>query len=158
MDHYLPDKNIWDHHDFKIMGWHDATIWSMVADTESFEFLIDLDYIFKWVDPGPGETYYKFWVAPVTMVFENAFDVRVDIQSPQGDMEISALHCTELVPSPNGKFTQYKFCFECQEGGISLQATGYKMYIRQSPTLLDRQSLGFLSRGGVSFDRSVSNS
>ena len=74
MSAYELEKEVWSEKNFSSMGWHDASIWSMVCSSEKFEYLLDLDYIFKWVDPKEGETSFEFWVAPVTMVFENAFD------------------------------------------------------------------------------------
>lgn len=139
------------------MGWHDATVWSIAANIDAFELLLDLDYIFKWVEPKPGETFYKFWVAPVTLVFENASEVRIDIKSQQGSLEVSEVSRIVLGPSPNGKLTQYAFRFQCQEGEVSLEATGYKMYVRRSPALLERQSYDFDTRGGVSFARNRSD-
>lgn len=133
------------------MGWHDATIWSMVASPETFEFMLDLDYIFKWVDPAPGQTYYKFWVAPVTMVFENAHSIDIDVQSQQGTIEIADLHKEEPTLTPNGKFTQHTYRFECQEGHVSLKSTGFKLIVRQAPTLLQHQSFSLEERRGVSF-------
>ncbi len=64
------EKSVWTEQDYEVMGWHDCRLWAMVADIDAFEFSLDLDYIFKWVQPGPGETYFKFWVCPVTMVFK----------------------------------------------------------------------------------------
>ncbi len=157
MEDFILEKSVWDHHDFENMGWHDATLWSVVANTESYEFLVDLDYIFKWVSPGVDETHYRFWVAPVTMVFENAFDIALDIQSSQGSIEVENFHRVELGLSPNKKFIQYGFRYECQEGVISLNATGYKMFVRQKPVLIDHQSLAYASRGGVSFSRTVTS-
>jgi hypothetical protein len=147
------EKLVWDDQDFEVMGWHDATLWSTLAMRESYEFLVDLDYIFSWVPPAPGETYFKFWVAPVTMVFENASDIVLDIKSSQGSIEVADLHRNLLGPSPNDKFTQFRYTFECQEGTVSLEATGFKMHVRRLPTLVDAQSLDFSQRGGVSFDR-----
>ena len=129
----------------------------MYADTAAFEFLIDLDYIFSWVEPKAGETYFKFWVAPVTMVFENASDVKVNIESQQGSIEVAEFHRELLGPSPNGKFTQYAYRFECQEGGISLEATGFKMHVRQAPSLLSSQSLEIGRRNGISFAKITSD-
>ena len=151
---YRPEKLVWENADFDTMGWHDATLWSMVANAQDSEFLIDLDYIFRWVDPGQGETYFRFWVAPVTMVFENAADVRIDIRSQQGSIEVADLHRELLGPTPNGRFTNYAFRFECQEGEVSLRATGYKMYVRRLPVLIDGQALELGARAGVSFERS----
>jgi hypothetical protein len=89
---HQPAKWIWTDNDFDAMGWHDATLWAMLADPERFEFLVDLDYIFEWVKPAPEETYYKFWIAPVTMIFENAHTVKLDIESSQGTIEVADLH------------------------------------------------------------------
>lgn len=91
MSAYDLEKEIWTEADFKVMGWHDASIWSMVSNAAQFEYLIDLDYIFKWVNPKENETYFKFWVAPVTMVFENASAVKIDIESQQGLIEVADL-------------------------------------------------------------------
>jgi hypothetical protein len=157
MHTFHPEKLVWSHQDFEVMGWHDATIWSMVADTGNFEFLIDLDYIFKWVDPAAGERHFKFWIAPVTMVFENAGDVRIDLTSQQGRIDVADFHLELLGPSPNGKFTQYRNMFECREGTIELQSTGYKMYLRRPPTLMSSQSFDLAARNNVSFSRKYSD-
>ncbi|WP_152004712.1 hypothetical protein [Desulfoluna spongiiphila] len=134
------------------MGWHDASIWSMVSNAEQFEYLFDIDYIFKWVVPKENETYFKFWVAPVTMVFESAFDVKIDIESQQGLIEVAELHMEYPELTPNGKFTSHSYRFECQEGEISLKATGFKMYVRQKPKLIQGQSFELEERGGINFE------
>ncbi|MEN1973475.1 hypothetical protein WCE34_14290 [Luteimonas sp. MJ204] len=149
-------KDVWDDEDFAIMGWHDVTIWSMVASPDDYEFLMDMDYIFEWVHPTEGEVYYKFWIAPVTMIFENAHSIEIEIESQDGCIEIDALHRENSRLTPNGKLTQHQYRFECQEGGIKLQATGFRMFVRQSPVLVQRQSLSMASRGGVNFSRGAS--
>lgn len=153
MSVYELEKEVWSEADFDLMGWHDASIWSMVSNAEQFEYLFDIDYIFKWVNPKENETYFKFWVAPVTMVFENAFDVKIDIESQQGLIEVAELHMENPELTPNGKFTSHSYRFECQEGEISLKATGFKMYVRQKPKLIQGQSFELEERGGVNFGR-----
>jgi hypothetical protein len=32
----------------------------MLADTDDFEVMFDLDYIFRWIPPAPGEKYFRF--------------------------------------------------------------------------------------------------
>ena len=150
---YRLEKPLWTADDFQVMGWHDSRVWAMVADEEKFEFAMDLDYIFKWVHPGSGETYFKFWVAPVTMVFENAYDVTIDIESRQGGIEVADLHREEPKPTPNGDLMDYLFRFECQEGEISLRATGYRMYVRSEPRLMQGQCFSLGERGGISVER-----
>ena len=153
MSVYELEKEVWSEADFNFMGWHDASIWSMVSNAEQFEYLFDIDYIFKWVDPKENETYFKFWVAPVTMVFENAFDVKIDIESQQGLIEVADLHMENPELTPNGKFTSHSYRFDCLEGEISLKATGFKMYVRQKPKLIQGQSFELEERGGVNFGR-----
>ncbi len=154
MDHrYQLEKALWTSDDFEVMGWHDSRVWAMVAAEENFEFLMDLDYIFKWVHPEPGETYFKFWLAPVTMVFENAHDISIEIASSQGGIEVADLHREEPKPTPNGALTDYLYRFECQEGVISLRATGYRLYVRMEPRLMQSQSFSLAERGGISVEQ-----
>ena len=155
MSAYDLEKEVWTEADVKVMGWHDASIWSMVPNTAQFEYLLDLDYIFKWVHPKENETYFKFWVAPVTMVFENAFDVKIDIESQQGLIEVADLYMESPELTPNGKFTSHTYRFECQEGEITVKATGFKMYVRQKPKLIQGQSFELAERGGIGFGRTL---
>jgi hypothetical protein len=152
-EQYKLEKPLWTSDDFEVMGWHDSRVWAMVAHEEKFEFAMDLDYIFKWVHPEPGETNFKFWVAPVTMVFENAYDISIEIQSRQGGIEVADLHREEPSPTPNGALIDYLYRFECQEGEMSLRATGYRLYVRSEPRLMKGQYLSLEERGGISVER-----
>jgi hypothetical protein len=155
METYKLEKPVWTQVDFNVMGWHDSKVWGILANTDEWELLVDLDYIFKWVHPKGEEKYFKCWVAPVTMVFENVYDVKMNIESEQGEIEVADLHMENPRKTKNGKFTEYTFRFECQEGEITLSATGYKMYVRQKPRLLQGQQLEFTERGGVNFGREL---
>jgi len=152
---YQLEKTVWTDADFDLMSWHDATLWSMVADPDAFLFLLDLDYIFQWVPPEPNETYFKFWVAPVTMVFENAHTIGIDIHSAQGHIEIAGLYREAPALTPNGAFTEHTYHFECREGDVRIRATGFKMFVRRPPSLLGVQSFSLAERSGVSFSRNV---
>jgi hypothetical protein len=153
MESYELEKTVWTEHDFDIMGWHDCRLWAMAADTEAFEFSLDLDYIFQWVKPGPGEIHFKFWVCPVTMVFENVHKVTIDIESQQGIIDIDHLHKEEERTLDRGGLSEHLYRFECQEGEVSLRATGYKMYVRQPPRLIQEQHLDVRMRGGISIEK-----
>ena len=155
METYELEKAVWDDRDFDLMGWHDARIWSMLANVDAFEFMFDLDYPFRWIQPGQGETYFRFWVAPVTMVFESAHTVKIDIESPQGSIEVADLHREAPEPIRNGEIFQHRYRFKCHDGEISLKATGFKMYVRQTPVLVQAQALTLHQRNGVSFGRSM---
>jgi hypothetical protein len=153
METYQLEKLIWDDGDFEVMGWHDATIWSIHPDPFAHEFSLDLDYIFKWVDPGPGETHFKFWVAPVTMVFENAHTVKIVIDSLSGIIEVADLNRGEPEPSSYVILAERSYRFECQEGKISVRSTGFHMFVRRVPELLGDQHFSLAQRGGVGFER-----
>jgi hypothetical protein len=154
-EQYHLEKALWTSDDFEIMGWHDSRVWAMVAAEESYEFAIDLDYIFKWVDPEPGEKYFKFWVAPVTMVFENAYDISIEIASRQGGIEVAHLHRENPKTTLNSTLTDFQYRFECQEGEISLRATNYLLYVRMEPRLMQGQCLSLDERRGISVARSA---
>ncbi len=157
MEIFELEKQVWDNGDFSIMGWHDTTIWSMFANTNDFEFILDLDYIFKWVHPKEEEKdrRFKFWVSPVTMVFINAHDVKININSPQGNICIDTLYRENPQLTPNGKLTEYTYKFECNQGEILITATDFKMFVRKKPELLQGQDFEFVQRQGISFGREL---
>ena len=152
---YYLEKSVWAGEDFDQMGWHDATIWSMVANCDSYEFLMDLDYIFEWKKPKPPELYFKFRVAPVTMVFENAGSIKIDLTSPQGTINVMDLYREDPRLSPNGKFIIHTYRFDCREGEITFEATNFKLFVRQMPVLIKSQSLDWETRKGVDFSREL---
>lgn len=47
-------------------------------ETTRFKLLFDIDYIFKWVGP-EEDGYYRFWISPATLIFENVYDVNIDL-------------------------------------------------------------------------------
>jgi hypothetical protein len=91
----------------------------------------------------------------VTMVFESAHAVKIDIESPQGSIDVTDLHREAPEPIRNGEIFQHRHRFECLDGEIFLKATGFKMYVRQTPILVQAQALSLHQRNGVSFGRSM---
>jgi hypothetical protein len=155
METFELEQSVWDDTDFARMGWHDAKVWAYAANPHEYECLLDLDYIFKWVQPEEGETHFKFWIAPVTMVFEDVHGVTIDLESSQGMLEIAQLYRENPALTPNGKFTEHTYRFECQEGLLSLNATGFKLYVRKKPQLVRVLNLGWAERGGIGFGREL---
>ena len=152
---YQLTKALWDDSDVAVMGWHDSTVWPMLVNPGDYEFLIDLDYIFEWVEPRTGEVSFKFWVAPVTMVFDNVESLRIDIESSNGAIEIADLYRENPELTSHGEFTRHTYRFSCQDGEFSLKSTGFHMFVRQTPILCEGQSRNLLERGGVSFERTT---
>ena len=122
METYELEKPIWTEDDFEITGWHNAKVRAMLANPDLREYLMDLDYIFEWAHFKDGSNHFKFWVFPATMVFENTYNVKIDTESQQGEIQVADLHMENAHKARNGKFTEYTFRFECQEGEITLRA------------------------------------
>ena len=147
------EKTVWTDADFEVMGWHDCHIHSIGFQPGAWTLLIDLDYIFKWVEPQSPDEYFKFWIAPATVVFENAHAVRIDIESTSGEIEIAGLTRGEPRETPNGEVKERRYSIGCQEGVLELWATGFKMIVRRAPCLRSAQSLDHDERGSNCFDR-----
>ncbi|WP_332759649.1 hypothetical protein [Streptomyces sp. MT206] len=89
-------KSVWSDADFEAMGWHDATVHGLsVQPTNDIlpRFLLDLDYIVRWVHPVPPATHFSFWISPATLVFEEVFDLQgdLDFQGSAVDLEIDGV-------------------------------------------------------------------
>ena len=152
---YTIEKPVWTEADFEQMGWHDVHIRAIAFHPEIFEFWLDIDYIFKWVAPGTGETHYSFWIAPATLAFENLYNVKFDIGSHDGGMELQGIKRSEASTPRNAvaKQTEWLWSLDCNEGQISFRSVGFSQFIRRPPVLTRVQRLTLAQRGGISFYR-----
>jgi len=156
MTDYQLEKWVWTEADFDQMGWHDARIYALAFPDDTFEFLLDIDYILQWIDPGPSETYYKFWLVPATLVFHNVHDLQIDLE-PFAGLEIQDVTREDPQRPKNaeyvGRDTEWRWTIETHEGAISLNAVGYTQYLRKKPIYCQQSSLDLYVRGGISFER-----
>lgn len=144
-------KSFWTHEDFDGMGWHDARLYAFTVLPESFELVMDLDYITRWVHPVPPETHFSFWVSPVTLVFR-------DVQNMSVAIEMTALCEVEILDVKRGPATSghgWRWVLELSCGEVALDASGFAQYFRQEPTFITHQHLGMDARGGISYARTV---
>lgn len=97
--------------------------------------------------------YYSFWVAPVTLVFENAWNVRMSGAIGQMDMaELFGLNRVRHFTNAAGvEFDEWHV--EGDGFEIAVEASGFTQYFRQEPILTPSQRLTRAQRRGVSFDR-----
>lgn len=157
IEQYQVEKWIWTDADFDVMGWHDSNIYAVTFLSENFEFALDIDYIFQWIHPAENETYFKFWVAPSTLVFENVYDLKFDIKSSLGGgLEIDYIERTEPKIIEAGDLTgktDWLWTIGTHQGEISLRSTSYKQYIRRNPSFGESQIVEADVRGEVSFYR-----
>ena len=148
------EKDIWTEKDFAAMGWHDATIWGLAFLPESRDFVLDIDYIVKWVSPEEEGGYFRFWVAPATLVFHDVCNLCLDIEFYEPWVALlDDVERTE--PDVVGDSTQWLWILNLHDGEISCRAAGFHQYFRRQPVLSDSQSLPLDGRGGISFNRST---
>lgn len=152
-DQYALERAIWTHSDFEAMGWHDATIHAIAFLPATWELALDIDYILRWVEPAPGEESYSFWVAPATLIFENTFETQIELE-PMDEVTMQGLERRDaqpMRPGFEGPHTAWQWVVDCNEGSITLRATGFRQIFRQAPILVSRQTLEPPERGEISF-------
>ena len=149
---------MWSSADFTQMGWHDSQLHGMAfVATDDLEpehsLLLDLDYIVRWVDGPKPDSHYTFWVAPVTLAFDNAWDVRLSGVIDQLDMaEVLDLHLVRSFENAAGvHFDEWHL--EGDGFDLRVLSSDFKQYVRRPPIHTNAQSLGTSERGGPSFDR-----
>jgi hypothetical protein len=54
-------------------------VWTEPMRDHPGRLLLDLDYIVEWVSAEPPATTLSFWICPVTLVFDQAWDLTADI-------------------------------------------------------------------------------
>ncbi|GAA3937962.1 hypothetical protein GO495_11535 [Chitinophaga oryziterrae] len=153
-------KAIWTEEDFDAMGWHDSYIYS-ISFGINYELILDIDYTFELVQPTEANGYFKFWVSPCTLVFENVNDLKLDVEiSAPFELQISDITRSNPRRPINTEYikreTEYHWTIATQQGDIALKSVGYKQYVRQQPVLQDSPLIGFIERGKTSFDRATS--
>ena len=161
MDTYTLEKEIWTHSDFEKMGWHDTKIYGIAIekndDNFGADFLLDIDYIFKWVRPALSAGCFTFWVAPCTLIFKNCFDLCIGIETRGAalgftEMEINDLNLIGVVEQEKNKFV-YHWIIDLQGGRIELKSYGFEQIVRHKPIHVQRQSLSLEERGEINFGR-----
>ena len=156
VEKYGLEKSVWTQDDFEIMGWHDASILAMQTivneERQSLDFFLDIDYIFKWIYPIPPEEEYSFWIAPCTLLFEESFDLNINIETGGDalyDLEIADIELMSTTEK-NGRII-YDWEIELQQGRITLKSLGYKQIVRKQPIFTKSLYISMEQRGGVSF-------
>jgi len=141
------EKALWTDCDLEHLGFHDAQVVAM-AVTESGEpgrsrVLFDLDYLVRWVHPVAPETNFSFWVAPVTLVFEDVWALSGELA--HADLGIDRIGRLPEGPGPGWHVDGHTFDLHLTSWA------GFTMTVRRSPILVHRQRLTLAQRGGVSF-------
>ncbi|MBM7870716.1 hypothetical protein JOC70_002210 [Clostridium pascui] len=150
---YNLEKWAWTTDDFEQMIWHDCKIHAIAFDEFNFKLLFDIDYIFKWV--GPDENgYYRFWISPATLIFENVYDIDINLSYGLGTIIEDIVRTNPSKPRNNNyikKNIEWEWIIETTNGQISFKSIGYTQHIRKAPEYKKNQEIQFEERGGYSF-------
>jgi hypothetical protein len=147
-------KNKWADDNFDTMQWHDCKIYAIAFDSEKFEIRLDIDFVVEWVKPKEGETFFKFWVSPATLVFKHVHEISITTVSVDLIIQdITRSNPTELGIANHTKGAmEYNWNIETTNGEITFKSIGYDQFARERPVLIDRQAIGLSERNGLSFD------
>ncbi|MBN9391495.1 MAG: hypothetical protein J0I20_25915 [Chloroflexi bacterium] len=144
---FIGEMRVWTDRDFDFMGWHDATVHGLVFRPQNYSFALDLDYILKWVEPEPPESFYSFWVAPATLAFENVSELEIAIQSNLPQLTLFGIERDDERPVPNGHLKSWRYILDADQGTITFRATGFTQKFRNLPVFTRQQSLTEQERG-----------
>lgn len=153
-EEYSLEKWVWTEEDFSKMKWHDCTVYGVAVDKKNYKLMFDIDYIFSWIIPQSQDDYYKFWVSPATLVFENVYNLEIDIESNL-EIDIDTIYREQPRQPKNKDYIlkdlEWKWVIITQQGEISFQSVGFNMYVRKKPLLQQFQEIELVKRGGISF-------
>jgi len=134
------------------MSWHDNTIYALAFGVNEHEIMFDIDYILEWINPDKDEVRYKFIVVPATLVFRNVYDLSIAFSLL--DVTIDEIYRKNFGPPGNAAYineqTEYEWTIETSNGTITFNAVGYIQYAKQTPRILDSQSIELIDRQGIS--------
>jgi hypothetical protein len=147
-------KHLYTESDFDTMSWHDCHIHAF-SFNDDYELLLDIDYMFEWVKPKKGGKYYKFWIAPCTLIFENVHTVELELDSGQPIIDLIQRENPQITPASAylGKAFEYDWSMEMINGVMTFKSVGFKQYVRQPPILFHEQKIEMQIRGGINFER-----
>ncbi len=138
---------------FEDINFHDCKIYAIGFNTEKNQLLIDIDFITEWITKNDNKN-YSFCVVPSTLVFENVWDVNMDISM---DMELiidTISRSNPVIPknidylSKSAK--EYDWTIELLQGEIRFKSIAIKICQRGETFKQKMQVINLKHRGGIS--------
>ncbi|MCP3660583.1 MAG: hypothetical protein GY830_09845 [Bacteroidetes bacterium] len=131
-------KELWTNEDFDVMGWHDSIIYAIRFPDTKLEFILDIDYIFKWEKKKDS---FMFWVSPCHLVFEGVLNLRMNLNfADEVGIDISSIHRGNKTLLTRNLYN-WEYHIETVHGDIKFESTGYKQHVLSQPTYSNSQCL-----------------
>ena len=146
------EKAVWTQSDYEVMAWHDCVVHALAFEPNpdgSGTFLADLDYIVHWVHPTKPNQAFSFWVAPATLIFEDAWGFEADIS----EYSEFRLELDEILRSEPDQMGRRWWTLDGHQFTSRLLAPGFTQVLRSEPIAINHQNLSLEERGGLSFSR-----
>lgn len=156
------EKCVWTDDDFEQLGWHDASMHAMAIDWDLVELedgrqilrgpdlLFDIDYIVRWIEPDQKGGNYEFEVAAATLVFEDAWGIK-------GELEPHALDPPQLLDlhrEDRNEHGYWSWHLDGDSFDMRLSSRRLRQHFRTQPLAAGQsQCLTGRQRGGLSFAR-----
>jgi len=150
--------------DFERLSWHDDTLYGLrleIGDPERNDWrsdlVLDVDHIVEWVRGGDGDGGCRFRVAPATLTFHHATDLKVAVDCGDTGGQV-ALHALSIDAVTRERIVDQKICFDRmyyrwrialnwpRGGEICFGASDFTLDLRAEPILQDQQQLSALDR------------
>ena len=153
-------KSIWSEEDFEQLNWHDVIVhaFSIIPREYDYELMLDIDYIFEWINPAPLAKHFSFVIAPATLSFPGAWDIKTDIATRKDILEpISILDIQRKNPRETNTANVFNWDWSIilEQGSIKFNGYGFKQYVRKEPLVLDSNVLEEEHRGVTSFSKTT---
>jgi len=139
------------------ISFHDNKVHAFGYDEKNNQFLLDVDYISsEWILEENG--YYSFDIVPSTFVFENAWDININISMGSSELIIDEIDCSNPVSPRNIDYLpknsmEYDWKIEFLQGEITFKAISFSIYQRQNEILQKSQTLTTDKRKDISLKK-----
>jgi len=134
-------------------SFHDCKVYALGYDEKNNQLLLDVDYISsEWILEENDS--YSFKIAPSTFVFENAWDININV-SMDNELIIDEIKRFNPTIPRNIEYLpkntmEYDWEIEFLRGEITLKSIGLSIYQRQKAIIQKAQSLTMDGRKGIS--------
>lgn len=135
---------------FNDIDWRECKIHSIAFNDEEFEFLLDIDYLGKWIEAENG---YNYKISTATLVFKNVWDLNLSLEF-NIDLFIQEIYRSNPGLPRNSKYikgTEYEWKIETVNGVITFKSIGIELYIRHTFPQSTKSSLKLKERAYLFF-------
>lgn len=146
---YTPEKLIFTDADLENLCFHDCRIFAMTPEGD--DLVMDIDYMFEWIEPEEGETGFTHPISPCTLHFKNVEDMGMFFEGTYPDVSFIMQDCYEEENAFSPEQHTYKI--ECLGGNFILRCDGFEMIVRKQPMFVKNQCLSMDQRGGINFSK-----